>query len=148
MSRVPKKALNRGALVKLERLQTLARAKSDQELARLAAVSQSMNRLRSALETLHDTEEPLAPVGDAATQAQVPTDNPRIDPAILRARLAHLRWSEAQRTRLNQQLALVTADFYRLHPAAAQAFGRAQVLDELRGKIRTQLARDRANAKK
>jgi len=106
----------------LVRLQALAALKKDAELARLATVAQSRNRLQAALAALKDTEAPLDPVNG---KAQIH------DGAMVAARLAHRRWIEAQQRRLNQQLALVTADYLRQKPAAARAFGRASVLQQL-----------------
>ena len=112
---------------KLARLHAISALKKDAELARLATVAQSRNRLLSALEALKSTEEPLEPTPDNPTA---------LDPAMIVARLAHRRWIEAQQRRLNQQLALVTADFLRQKPAAARAFGRAAVLETLAGTAR------------
>ena len=106
----------------LMRLQTLAAMKKDAELARLATVVQSRNRLQGALKALKNTEEPL-------DQRDGPSPIHR--GAMVAARLAHRRWIEAQQRRLNQQLALVTADYLRQKPAAARAFGRAAVLEKL-----------------
>jgi hypothetical protein len=105
----------------LARLQALSALKKEAELAKLATVAASRSRLQAALTALKRTEAPLDPTGDTAT----------IDPAMLGARLAHRRWIEAQQRRLNQQLALVTADFLRQKPAAARAYGRAAVLEQL-----------------
>lgn len=116
-------------IAQLGKLRDMSQAKSEAELAKLARVGQSLNRLRNSLEALRKTEEPLAPSGSFTGS---PADDPvPIDPALVRARLAHRRWSDAQRSRLNQQLALVRADYERLRPAATQAFGRAQVLGAL-----------------
>lgn len=110
----------------LHRLATLAAMKREAELAKLAGVAQSRARLQSAIAALRQTEAPLDPAESVA------------DPALVVARLAHRRWSEAQQRRLNQQLAQVTADFLRQKPAAARAFGRAAVLDRLRTMAVTQ----------
>jgi len=104
----------------LQRLHALAEIRKEAELARLASVAQSRTRLQTALDTLATAESPLGSPGDAPA-----------DPALIAARLAHARWTEAQRRRLNQQLALVKADYLALEPAAARAFGRALVLDTL-----------------
>lgn len=125
-------------LRKLNRLHKLAKAHSERELAKLSEIAGSMNRLRGSIEQLRETEAPLAPTGDAEAQG-----GSQVDPAILRARLAHLSWSETQRTRLNQQLALVTADYLKLRPAAVRAFGRANVLDKLHGDGMADLKRQR-----
>lgn len=113
-------------LRKLNRLHKLAKAHSERELAKLSEIAGSMNRLRGSIEQLRETEAPLAPTSEHTDQGAF-----QVDPAILSARLAHLSWSETQRTRLNQQLALVTADYLKLRPAAVRAFGRANVLDKL-----------------
>lgn len=119
--------MSRHPVQALQRLQTIAALKKDAELARLAAVAQSRNRLESALDAVRRVEAPLDPKGMAGAST---------DPAMVVARLAHARWSEAQMRRLNQQLALVRADYLALEPAAARAFGRAAVLDELVEKAR------------
>lgn len=111
--------MERRQVAALNRLRILADMRKEAELAKLAAVAQSKQRLETALSAVRETEEPLSP-SEGAT-----------DPAMVGARLAHRRWSEAQARRLNQQLALVTADFLKLKPAAARAFGRAMVLDQL-----------------
>ena len=69
------------------------------------------------VQALKAVEAPLDP-GEAVS-----------DPALVGARLAHRRWSEAQSRRLNQQLAMVTADWMRQKPAAAKAFASALSLD-------------------
>lgn len=103
----------------LGRLAELAKMKREAELAKLAAVAQSRARLQESLATLRNAEAPLDP------------DEQANDPAMIRARMAHRRWGEAQQRRLNQQLAMVTADWLRQKPAAAKAFGRAAVLNQL-----------------
>ena len=118
--------MDRRKLAALSSLHRLSTLKSDAELARLAAVAASRDRLRSAVEALRETEAPLGPAPTPGAEPAAP-----VDPAMLGARLAHRRWIETQQTRLNQQLALVTADFLRQKPAAAKAFGRAMVLDQL-----------------
>ena len=105
----------------LARLAQLAAMKRDAELARLAGVAQSRARLQSAVDALKRTEAPL--------------DADDTDPALVQARLVHRRWTESQHRRLNQQLALVTADWLRQRPAAARAFGRAAVLSELTTRV-------------
>lgn len=118
----------------LARLAELARMKREAELARLSKVAQTRGRLQSALAALREAEAPLDPAEAV------------IDPAMVAARLTHRRWSEAQQRRLNQQLALVTADWLRAKPAAARAFGRAAVLEQLRGEAQEDLRKrtDRA----
>ncbi|MCW1933440.1 hypothetical protein [Pararhodobacter zhoushanensis] len=116
------------SLARLAQLAALTRAA---ELAKLAAVAQSRARLKAALDTVRQTEAPLDPAEAIA------------DPAMIGARLAHRRWSEVQQRRLNQQLALVSADWLRQKPAAARAFGRAAVLEELSQKAHTDLHNDK-----
>lgn len=111
--------MDRKRAASLSRLAALAAMKREAELAKLAAVARSRARLQGSLAALKNTEAPLDP-SEAVS-----------DPALVAARLAHRRWSEAQSRRLNQQLALVTADWLRQKPAAAKAFGRAAVLDQL-----------------
>lgn len=147
--------MNRVSIPALRRLQALARIKADAETARLAVTAQSRDRLRAALSSLGQGEPPLQavippegvpPVSSAQPAAaakpepaggQTPLtehapDIARIvDPALVRARLAHGVWIEVQRAHLNARLAMVEADWRRLHPVAAQAVGRVQVLDEL-----------------
>ncbi|PVH30294.1 hypothetical protein [Pararhodobacter oceanensis] len=106
----------------LARLQAIAALKKDAELARLAEVAQSRNRLKASLDALRRTEAPL----DGSESGGQP-----VDPAMVGARLAHLRWVEAQQRLLNQKLAMVTADYLRQKPTAARAFGRATVLEQL-----------------
>lgn len=106
----------------LARLAALAALKREAELAKLAAVAQSRARLQGALQALKAVEAPLDPAEAVS------------DPALVGARLAHRRWSEAQSRRLNQQLAMVTVDWMRQKPAADRAFGRAAVLEGLAGK--------------
>ena len=103
----------------LDRLAALAGLKREAEMARLARIAQSRNRLLAAIETLRQGEAPLDPPGSVT------------DPVMVGVRLAHRRWSEAQQRRLSQQLAMVSADWLRQKPAAARAFGRAQVLETL-----------------
>jgi hypothetical protein len=103
----------------LARLAALAGLKREAEMARLSRIAQSRNRLLAAVEALRQAEAPLDPPGSVT------------DPVMVGVRLAHLRWSEGQQRRLNQQLAMVTADWLRQKPAAARAFGRASVLETL-----------------
>lgn len=115
----------------LARLGLLAGMTRDAELARLAGVAQSRQRLTAALVALKEAEQPLAHAPGGA-----------LDPALIAAQLSHRRWIEAQQRRLNQQLALVTADWLRQKPAAARAFGRAAVLEDLTEQARLQARRD------
>lgn len=108
----------------LGRLAELARIKREAELGKLASVAQSRNRLQQALETMRRSEAPLDPAEGAT------------DPALVAARLAHRHWTEGQARRLSQQLAMVTADWLRQKPAAARAFGRAAVLEQLHDRAR------------
>jgi hypothetical protein len=111
--------MDRRRLTALARLHALAEMKKEAELARFAAIAQSRARLQASVAAHRLTEEPLGAVGQAA------------DPAMVRAALVHRGWSDAMIRRLNQQLALVTADYLRLKPEATRAFGRAQVLGNL-----------------
>ena len=111
----------------LQRLAALSAMKREAELAKLAAVARSRNRLKSALATLKTTEAPL----------QGSDDEGGVDPAMVAARLAHRRWIENRQSRLNQQLAAITADWLRQRPAAAKAFGRAEVMETLRDRAHT-----------
>lgn len=110
------------AAQRLRILHGLARMKADQETARLAAVAQAKARLDAALAALSPAEPPLP--------AAAPLNTP-IDPHLIRARLAHAAWTEAQRAQVNARLALVRADWLRLLPPAQAAFGRARVLGEM-----------------
>lgn len=120
-----------GGTAGLERLGQLAALKRDSELARLAGVAQSRQRLLLALSALKEAEHPLASEPGTA-----------LDTALIAAQLAHRRWIEAQQRRLNQQLALVTADWLRQKPAAARAFGRAAVLEDLTERAHRDARRD------
>ncbi|WP_370224049.1 hypothetical protein [Pararhodobacter marinus] len=114
--------MDRRKLEALQRLAALSAMKRDAELAKLAAVAQSRNRLKTALSALKTTEAPLTAEDEGGS----------VDPAMLAARLAHRRWIETRHSRLNQQLAATTADWLRQRPAASRAFGRAEVLETLR----------------
>lgn len=114
--------MDRRQATTLKRLQVLSALKKDAELARLATVAQSRARLLAAVNALKSTEEPLGPIDGQSA---------KLTSAMIAARLAHRRWIEAQQRRLNQQLAMVTADYLRQKPAAARAFGRAAVLEQL-----------------
>lgn len=122
----------------LARLAVLARLKADQALARLGQTAQSRARLRAALDGLGRAEDPLAPGTDdsrgagaggaAEPEAPAPIG---LSPLLVRARIAHRAWLDRQRAELLVRLARVEADWHRLRPPAAQAFGRARVLDDL-----------------
>lgn len=118
-------------LRRLARLQAMAKMKSDAELARLATVAQSRARLRSSIEALNATEAPLDGSADTPDANSADAAPAITDPAMLRARLAHARWADARKRMLNQRLAMVNADYLARRPAAARAFGRAEVLDKL-----------------
>lgn len=111
----------------LARLAALARLKSEAEIAKLAATAHSRGRLVAALAALGQGEAPLGP----APEAPAPDGPVTVDPALVRARLAHRAWIEGQRRHLNARLAMVEADWRRLQPVAAKAFGRTRVLDDL-----------------
>ena len=103
----------------------------------VAAAIRFADEMRQRAARRGETEAPLGP-------APAPGAQPApLDPALLGARLAHRRWIEAQQKRLNQQLALVTADYLRQKPAAARAFGRAKVLEELGDRARVTLLQTR-----
>lgn len=51
-----------------------------------------------------------------------------IAPQLIRARLAYRLWLDGQRAELLARLARLEADWRRLHPPAAAAFGRAEAL--------------------
>lgn len=138
-----------GRAVQLARLAALARLKSEAEIARLAATAQSRGRLVAALAALGRGEEPLGaaedpdgaeprPGGnrDRAPEAAAASVAAPLDPALVRARLAHRAWIEGQRRQLNARLAMVEADWRRLQPVAAKAFGRTRVLDDLAAQAR------------
>ena len=136
---------------RLKNLHALAQMKADAELARLAATGQSRARLTAALAALGNAEQPLGPMpppedatSEAATKRREGTqhggesENPvsgpdpqAIDPLLVRARLSHAKWIEAQQRELNARLAMVMADWHRLQPQAARAFGRARMLAQL-----------------
>ena len=106
---------------KLARLQALAAMKRDAELARLASVARSRNALQAAIAAL------------GASVPQLPTEDEggAENPALTRVRLQHARWVESRRIMLNQRLAMLSADWLALHPAAARAVGRLDALDKL-----------------
>lgn len=75
-----------------------------------------------------------APVSGALTGSlMIPDAAPgaRGSALMVRARLAHAAWISAQRAQILARLALVEADWHRLLPPAARAFGQAEVLDRL-----------------
>lgn len=134
-----------GRAAQLGRLQALARMKAEVELSRLAATGQSRARLQSALAALGEAQPPLTAGPSPNTGPTTePTTGPGddalppapVDPLLVRARLAHAGWIEAQRRELNARLAMVMADWHRLQPAAARAEGRARVLERLRDQAR------------
>lgn len=133
-----------GRAAVLARLAGLARLKSEAEIARLAATAQSRGRLIAALAALGAGEAPLGPPPEGGAGGEAPgAAPPPVDPALVRARLAHRAWIEGQRRHLNARLAMVEADWRRLQPVAARAFGRTRVLDDL-----TERAEDEARARK
>jgi hypothetical protein len=81
------------------------------------------------------TPQPLQPGSD---------DRPILEPALVRARLAHGVWIGTQRAHLNARLAMVEADWRRLQPVAARAFGRVQALDALALRSEAEARRDRS----
>ena len=122
----------------LRRLAGLAALKSEQALATLAATARSRTALRVALDGLDPIEAPLSqpaagrPADDtAAGGGRNPSGAANPSPHLVRVRLAHRAWVEAQRAELLARLARIEADWQRLLPPAATAFGRARVLDDL-----------------
>lgn len=113
----------------LARLAGLAGLKREAEMVRLARIAQSRLRLLTSLAALREGEAPLDAPGSVS------------DPVMVGVRLAHLRWSEGQQRWLNQQLALISADWLRQKPVAARAFGRASVLETLAEKAADHLSR-------
>ncbi len=105
----------------LQRLHDLAEMKRDAELARLASVARSRNALRAA----------IAALGDTAPRLPSPEEGGAENPALTRVRLQHARWVEGRRIMLNQRLAMLSADWLALQPAAARAVGRVDALDKL-----------------
>lgn len=147
MSRAPPRG---GATGALRRLAALAWLKSDAESARLAETVRSRTRIAAAIAALGAADDPLANPGPltagAADKGRGDTP-PGCDPALVRARLAHRVWIDAQRGHLNARLAMVVADWHRLQPAAARAFGRRRVLEELARDAESGQARKRAVAR-
>lgn len=129
--------MDKARVQNLARLQAMAALKKDAELAKLATVAASRNRLQGALDALKRTEAPLDPLA-APTEVRAS--------AMVAAQLAHRRWIEAQQRRLNQQLAMVTADYLRQKPAAARAFGRAAVLEQLEAQAMAALHHKRSKS--
>jgi hypothetical protein len=78
------------------------------------------------------------------TPDAAPGTTPILDAALVRVRRAHGVWIGAQRAHLNARLAMVEADWRRLQPVAARAFGRVQALDGLIARAEAQARRDRA----
>ncbi|MEZ5752449.1 MAG: hypothetical protein R3D60_10950 [Paracoccaceae bacterium] len=104
----------------LARLSRIAALRRDRELARLSDVARAQTRIRTALDRLEPVPLVLSP-----------------EPALVAASLAHQRWIDAQRRRLLQQLAAVSADVERQRLPARLAFGRAQVVEALHQQART-----------
>ena len=105
----------------LARLQALSVAKRDAELARLASVARSRNALQAAIAALGASVPQLPASGEGGAE----------NPALTRVRLHHARWVEGRRIMLNQRLAMLSADWLALHPAAARAVGRVDALEKL-----------------
>ena len=109
----------------------LARGPADHR--REVAVTYWMNRLQNlrTARPLFASLNPFRAPRAGATLIEKTYRHPQYDPAMLRARLAHARWADARKRMLNQRLAMVNADYLARRPAAARAFGRAEVLDKL-----------------
>lgn len=118
----------------LARLAALAQVRADQATARLAETAQSRARLRAAIDGLGRGEDPLAPppLPDAARPESAPApEGAALSPLLVRARIAHQAWLDRRRAELLARLARVEADWLRLRPPAATAFGRAEALRDL-----------------
>jgi hypothetical protein len=89
---------------------------------------------------------PAPPRPSPQPQPLSPRSDPRqiLEPALVRARLAHGVWIGTQRAHLNARLAMVEADWRRLQPVAARAFGRVQALDALALRSEAEARRVRA----
>jgi hypothetical protein len=100
----------------------------------------------------HQPEAGADPAGDAAGGLSRPardTDlSARAIPAlVMRARLAHRAWIEARRAELQIRLARIEADWHRLRPGAARAFGRAAVLGDLADSAERQVGQRHADSR-
>jgi hypothetical protein len=100
---------------RMDRLREVSALKREMALADLTKAAHARERSRAQLAAL-DAESP-------ATDLPALTD--------LQVRLAYSRWAEKRRADLNLTLARQTADWLMRRDAAALAFGRAEVLDEL-----------------
>lgn len=115
----------------LARLAALARLKADQATARLGETARSRARLRAAIDGLGRAEDPLAPAPPEPEGQPPQAPEGALSPLLVRARMAHRAWLDRRRAELLARLARVEADWQRLRPPAAEAFGRAEVLREL-----------------
>ncbi|WP_296640954.1 hypothetical protein [Roseinatronobacter sp.] len=102
----------------LEQLARLAAVLRDRDLARLG----KLTRARQAL---------AQKVARLSTRVEIDAD-----PALNAARLAHARWAEQNRIRLNPILARQTAQVMAQKARCARSLGRAQALEGLRAKPR------------
>lgn len=98
-----------------DRLREVSALRRDIALAELKKAALARERSRAQLAAL-EAESP-------------PTDLPTL--TDLQVRLAYGRWAERRRAELNLALARQTADWLIRRDTAAQAFGRAEVLEEL-----------------
>ena len=100
---------------RLDRLVQVSALKRDLALADLSKAALARDRSRAQLAAL-DRESP-------------PTDLPAL--ADQQVRLAYRHWADRRRAELNLILARQTVDWLARRDAAAQAFGRAEVLGKL-----------------
>lgn len=98
---------------RLARLQALAEMIKSRELARTASLKAACTQTQARIETLRLP----APWAE--------------DPALFRARQAHLLWAKAEQTRLISRLALQTARLEDQKTRTARALGRADVLGRI-----------------
>jgi len=100
----------------LEQLGQLAALLRDRDLARLGRLARERQALANKIARL-------------STRIEIDED-----PALNAARLAHARWAEQNRIRLNPVLARQTAQVMAQKAVCARSMGRAQVLEKLRAK--------------
>jgi hypothetical protein len=105
---------------RLARLAQLAGMIRDQRLADLERAGQARAESRARLDGL--TLAPCASDLGAIAAAQ--------------AEVRYQSWAEARRAEINLTLARQTAEWLEARDAARHAFGRAQVLDKLAGRVR------------
>lgn len=102
--------MTRGRHAQLSLLAGLIR---DRELARLGRLARAR-------------QDMAARIAKLSTRVEISDD-----PALNAARLAHARWAEQQRIRLNQTLASQSAAVAEQKPRAARALGRTLALQKL-----------------